>query len=680
MSAADGFPWDKVDAAKRYLSTIKPWWGRFLEKFVIVPVEVMPDVNGVLPYGSTTATDREFRIYIDRNFAIEVPLHYLAGALEHEAQRHTRDTWNRLRFLVDDAWRKEGVPALDLEINSSIDREQQNMTMEDVYFVCENSALFTIRDLERWNVQAPPGFDGLGWVPRAFGFADGLSAEEYHAAVKAMFEQLEREKDEQEEQEEDKEPPEDEEAPDSEQSSESSDADDGEEGGETGEDSESSGEEDEHTEDGGDAGDGDEGEGDGSEDSEAPSETDGESQSDNKGEEGGLNNPGSGESGDQEDDGADSEQGSETDSGESGDSGEQEGQGEQDSQDPGEESESEGSDDLSDGDSDGSNSEGGDEAGGERGGGAGGSPMSVQEQAQAYLDMEQSELGKMWRNSIENPNDVLDHPAWKPDSDTPEYELPESRSPSDIREAFAALKEDIEEYKEELEAVTTGYGNLEGSHLFDWRDEYIKANGLNWDRVFTKLANSMMSSIQIKGQSDLSYSVRNPNQPPLGIILPGLLSYSPTIYVLQDVSGSMMTDKKMARSMSSFTDLCKKVVATYGDKVTWFSADTSFVDVGSTTRWDERSKSYWSVGFGGTEGFGVLIEELMTGKAKFRGKKYKRPELLVVSTDCCFPWPEKRPRTSTKLLVVNVGSADDAELFLPDWLDRKREFVQVDDF
>lgn len=674
IAPEEGFPWAKVNAAKRYLTVIKPWWGRFLDNFVIVPVEVMPDSEGVLPYGSTTATDRDFRIYVDRLFALSVPLHYLAGAIEHELQRHTRDSWQRFKFLKDEQWREEAVPALDLEINSTIDREQKHVTMDMVYGICGDSALFTTRDLENWNVTAPPGFDDDGWIPRVLGMEDGLSAEQYHQEIKKLMEEPPppeeddgdtSESDDDSEEEADSEDPEgqDEESDTSDEGSDDEDSEDEQEG----ESQEGESEEDEQEDADGAESDSDEepseddtdGDGESDEDSDGDGEGSDEQSEDEGGEGGsseGLNNKGSGsESGDQEGDGTD-----EGDESESGDPQESSGEG----------SESSNSSEPTDGsptEDKGQPSESGSPA-----------QMSDWDKAEAIRELQGSELGQMWQNSMENPTDPIDHPAWKPDDDTPDYELPDKPTQGEITAAFEALSEDIGEFSDEMEDISpAGFGDdLEGS-LRVWRENYRKAKGLNWDRHFMKLANAMLSSTQIKGQSDLSYSVRNPHQAAIGPILQGLLSYSPTIYVLQDVSGSMHAGK-MAKSTTVFTDLCKKVLANYGDKVTWFSADMSIRDVGKTSRWDEDVRLAWSFGFGGTQGFGEILDKLMRGKLVHKGKKYPKPDLVITSTDCCFPWAEVRPRSAAKLLIVNVGSETDADKWIPEWVNRRKEFVQVD--
>jgi hypothetical protein len=682
IAPEEGFPWNKVNAAKRYLTTIKPWWGRFLDEFVIVPVEVMPDFDGVLPYGSTTATDRDFRIYIDRLFALSVPLHYLAGAIEHELQRHTRDSWQRFKFLKDEAWREEAVPALDLEINSTIDREQKNLSMGMVWGICNDSALFTARDLEYWNVTAPPGFDDDGWIPRVLGMEDGLSAEQYHQVIKKLMEEppppeedegdtSDSDDEEAEDDAEGDEDSQDEAQSDNGQSEESEESEDAErdENGEESEDEDSESSDSNEEDDGDDQ----EGEGEGDQESDDEQEGDGSSEDgDAKGSSEGLDNEGGSGDGDSEEG---DESSSESESSESNNDS-------QESQD-GEPSDSESSSESS-GNGPKSNGQGGEGSGNSSQSNNSEpkdpSEMSDWDKAEAVRELQNSELGQMWQNSIENPTDPIDHPAWKPSDNLPEYELPDKPSQGEMSAAFEKLSEDIGEFSEEMGDLYPegmNVGDEAGNALMAWRENYRKARGLNWDRHFMKLANAMLSSTQIKGQSDLSYSVRNPNQSAIGPILQGLLSYSPTIYVLQDVSGSMHAGK-MARSMSVFTDLCKKVLANYGDKVTWFSADTALRDVGTTSRWNEDVRQAWSYGFGGTQGFGEIIDVMMRGKLVYKGKKYKKPDLVITSTDCCFPWVEERPRSAAKLLIVNVGTEQDAEMWVPEWVNRRKEFVQVD--
>jgi len=659
----EGFPWERVDAAKRYLIALKPWWGRFLERFVFVPVEVIPDVDGVLPYGSTTATDLEFRIYIDRMFALSAPLHYISGAIEHELQRHTRDSWNRFSALSSEEWRDKAVPALDLEINSSIDREQQKLDMDDVHSILTDSINFSIRELNYWNVTKPPGLDDDGWIPRVLGLDDGLSAENYFHILENLrngeddddgdSESQDGEKDEEEKESagENEEPSDDDEMGTPEESGEPGEGNPGEPGTESQDESQDEGEGYFDNTDNGQQN--EQSEQDKQSSAEGESEPEDESDGDPKDPSEELNNN-SDESKNPE--GTDDDEGS----------------SETPERDEGQESQNEGEG----GEGATENGEGGEGTNDENGEYTDGASFNAKEVLEKYDQISKSEIGKIWKNSIDNINDPFDHPAWKPSEDLPEYLLPERPSSTEISDAFKDLSEDISEYANEIKLLS-GFSDDVTNSLFDWQDNYRRATGVNWERVFSRIANAMLSSIQVKGQSDLSYSLRNPNQPAIGPILQGLLSYSPTVYILQDVSGSMTLDGAMAKSMTAFTEICKKIVSKYGDKVTWFTADMVVREVGKSSRWDDSTKYKWNYGWGGTLGFGEVIDELMKGTLVHKGKRYRKPDLLIVSTDCLFPWAEFRPK-GTKILVVNVGGLEEAKRHLPDWLDQKNEFVQVD--
>jgi predicted metal-dependent peptidase len=237
------------------------------------------------------------------------------------------------------------------------------------------------------------------------------------------------------------------------------------------------------------------------------------------------------------------------------------------------------------------------------------------------------------------------------------------------------LEDDVREFVAE---GANPFGLNPGANMLQWVAKRRRMRGVDWQSRLNKLLSSSYTSAKVHGASDLSYTVRNPNQPEFGVVLQGLHDYAPTIVVIQDVSGSMISNDGMNKSMSAFTDLCGKVLGRFNSPVTWVTVDAGIIDVGSASSWNKHQQKRWSYGFGGTE-IAPAIEQVMTGKLVWKGKKYPKADLTIISTDCIFEWPKRRPVRNGKLLVISV-EPDRAKLekFLPKWVDRKRELVIIE--
>lgn len=647
---SEQFPWDKFDAAKRYLYLVKPWWARFGEKLKVVPVYQRPPEGK--PYGSITSTDGGFRLYVDVSFAAWAPLHMLAGAIEHEFQHHTRNSWGRLNWLSLDEWRQWANIVLDLEINGGIDHESRQLDMEKIRALAAKSNVFVDYELDFWSVTEPPNLGEEGWLPRLMGLPDRLSAEEYLNILQMAL----------------KEPP-----PPPEQAKEP-------ENSEENDDQESEGEPQERQQD----------------DGESPDDQDdSESNSDSESE-----NDQSDEDTDEDDSDADSDEDEsdqsdeESDESESEDDGEGSGSEEDDSDesDDGEDSDGDDSDDEPSDDSDDGEGQGDGEGSDSEGNGTSdsdGEPQSEEGKpsegssissskpkslAEVFADLKSTGDRRLWSAEMGNPQDELIQPAWKPEDR--KNEKPIDRA--SIESAYIELEEDIREYGHEAMGAA-GFGLAPGNDLLQWVSTRRRVRGVDWQSRLNKLLSSSYTSAKVHGASDLSYTVRNPNQPEFGVILQGLHDYAPTIVVIQDVSGSMLTNNRLNKSMSTFTDLCSKILGRFNSPVTWVTVDAGIIDVGSASSWTKQQHRRWSQGFGGTD-IAPALEQVMTGKMYWKGKKYPKADLTVITTDCAFKWPERRPIRNGKLLVVSVESDMKVlNAFLPKWLDRKRELVIIDD-
>jgi len=679
----EGFPYDRVKAAQRYLFAVKPWWGRFAGHLTLVPTYTPPAPGQ--QWGSIPSTDAEMRLYVDRTFALTAPLHYIAGALENVYRHHTHGTWDRLRSLDPDDWRAYANIAFNLEINSAIDAEQRTLTLDRVYHGIQKSPVFSQGDFNRWQVTAPPGLDDEGWSPRVMELPEGLAAEEYVRVLKSSAQQYEDQEDA--------------------LSDEGEDADDEADSRGQADAQDSSGDQQGLNNEGADGAGSDQDErddfdivrdtGEGAEDEDAASETGSESASgDETGDQEGDSNTGEGS--EQPGDEGSGDEGQSAD----GDSSPGEGQQGEGSEGEGQDSSSEGdAESQGEGDGSGADSDSGATGTGSEGvpgegseSAPGGDPSNMQEGQPGGADgtpvegagrpLASAEVGErmeqlmdeghndLWAAQIDNPDDPLSEPAWKPDEVNNEAPI----SPTERAEAYAQLEEDV---RVAVDRGAMEPGSSGTAQLVKWAAEYRKARGMNWDSKLDRIFTAGFTSARAKGQSDLSYSVRNPNQQPLGPILPGLHSYAPEVGILQDVSASMRSNGRMANAMSVFTDVMGAILGKWGTKTMWVAADTIIRDVGTDSSWSDLLQERWSYGFGGTD-FSDVMDLMMTGRVAWNGRKYPKLDLIVVATDCEFVWPEVRPRTRARIIVVNVGTEASAERYLPDWINRATEYVRVE--
>ena len=274
--------------------------------------------------------------------------------------------------------------------------------------------------------------------------------------------------------------------------------------------------------------------------------------------------------------------------------------------------------------------------------------------------------------SPKNPSE----PPWSPD----EQDQKPGLGSADQAEAREELAEKIKTLMPGGSALDSKEGMKD---ITDWADKEKKRSPGHWTNRLMKLASNAADSAAIEGSSDLTYSKRNPNQQQIGPILMGMLDYSPTIYTLNDQSYSMVQNAGLLRAAQTYLDLTKAMFSRYGDTSLWIGVDTEVRYVGKpkSPRTIHRSELPMLFAMGGTD-FEDVIEDLVSGKFRYEGKRYKKPDLLVINTDCKFewPWPElRRPPRGTKILVCSVIPLEKARNWLPPWIGpQHNNFIEVD--
>lgn len=697
-----GFPWERVEAAKRYLYLVKPWWSRYVEHFTIVPVYV-PPAEGE-KYGFVTSTDISHRIYIDRTFATLAPLSLVSGMIEHEVLHHTRDTWNRFKGESLEDWDAYANIAMDLEINSVIESDGERLDFEEIQKRASRSQVFPLSDMSKWGVTEPPGLSDDVWSPKNTGLPAHLSAETYFSVIKGIVENQEADSDDQrasdsgeqessaesEEQTEESTEEDSKTTPDSDSNSDSSDSESSEKESDTDDSTTSDSDEAEsdNEEDSADHDDLlDELLGDDDDDSEEGTESKEESDNSSEGQndsEGTDDDSGDADSeGSQESEDGEDEDGSDSEGADKGDEN-SESDKDQDSDDNSEDS-SGGSSSSANKDSDsdspgstpddkGSASQRKSSDGNSGSNGSATNPSGesedvnvTQEIIDAVNERMEEGISSLTKNAIQNPNDQTQEPFWKPQE--------QDMTAPTTQEIVEAEEQLVEDYQ----ATAWLFGDKEDSPggLNQWIVTNRKASKISWEQTFARLLNAAATSARVQGQSDLSFMVRNPHQPAIGVVLPGLHDYAPKIYVIIDISASMKRSSGMRAAIDIFEEMVRSVLNRFGTEVIWVSADQEIRNVGRVTTWRDDMEAKFVFSFGGTDLYEIIEETALKGLT-WEGKRYPKPDLVVAITDCIFAWSDKRPRSAAKLLVVDCDEiADRSENFIPSWLNRRTEYVKV---
>ena len=694
-NAADGFPVDKVREAVSYISALKPHWGPMSSGTSIIPssTDTLPGEQ----FAAITSTDKDGNIYVDRSFALSSSVPEIAAAIEFQYQLHLRKMWDRMSWVPEEQWHDVAPMAMSLEINSAMESEYKRISLTgEVSESFLMKAGLTAAEIRKYQLGKMPDIRAIGgFFPDELGLEHGMTAEKYAEVIlDAMQSQdiidpeSEDSTDEGDEGEEtpQESPQEEQETTQDGQNSEGEDSDSGEndmspdsapddsgsdESQEPSDDSQEEGEgsDSQESQSGGmdESGDSDEDGGDASDspeqdESQEPSGASDQDNSDDQ--EGSDGQGGSCEESDGGDNGADSQDGDnpvDSDSNSSDDESQAEGGSESQNGDPdeGESDTSEGS-----GDGDTTDSEPGESSQPTM---KNGTPL---DQAKGVMDKIDERMddpsSSMWQNSIHNPDDALDTNPMKPDSmQFDDAVVDESR-----------LEDALDEVHEDLVASSKDPGVFSG----DVDDaslavavSHMKKKKADFASRQRRVTVSAVQSARMAGATDMSLAVRNPNQPMLGPIMPGTFDYSPRIYCIQDVSGSMRGAYTIAAG-KVFQDVTSDVASSFNAKTLWIAVDFAVRAVSETSRWEDEK--IWGTNYygGGITDISEIAVSVSLGKLVFEGRRYPEPDVLCILTDGKFKWPDRRPRVKTKWIITTFKSCVQ---HLPDWL-HKDEIVTID--
>lgn len=693
-NAADGFPVDKVREAVSYISALKPHWGPMSSGTSIVPssTDTLPGEQ----FAAITSTDKDGNIYVDRAFALSSSVPEIAAAIEFQYQLHLRKMWDRMSWVPEEQWHDVVPMAMSLEINSAMESEYKRISLTgEVSESFLMKAGLTAAEIRKYQLGKMPDIRAIGgFFPDELGLEHGMTAEKYAEVILDAMQSQDIIDPESEDSTDDGEetpqesPQEEQETPQDGQNSEGEDSDSGEsdmasDSAPDDSDSDESQESSDKNQEG-------DSEGDDSQESQSDDNDD----SDNGGE--GRDDTPEQEESQELDDSADDQDSSDGQGGDAGEdsSGDTDSQdvdnsvdGNSDSNDREDQPASSGDGESGDPDSS-DNEEGGDSGNGERdtseGSGEGdaadsepgessqptmqnGTPLDQAKEVMDRIDKRMDDpSSSMWQNSIHNPDDALDTNPMKPDSmQFDDAVVDESR-----------LEDALDEVYEDLVASSKDPGVFSG----DVDDaslavavSHMKKKKADFASRQRRVTVSAVQSARMAGATDMSLAVRNPNQPMLGPIMPGTFDYSPRIYCIQDVSGSMRGAYTIAAG-KVFQDVTSDVASSFNAKTLWIAVDFSVRSVSETSRWEDE-KIWGSMYYGGgITDISEIAVSVSLGKLIFEGRRYPEPDVLCILTDGKFKWPDRRPRVKTKWIITTFKSCLD---HLPDWL-HKDEIVTID--
>lgn len=689
-NAADGFPVDKVREAVSYISALKPHWGPMSSGTSIVPssTDTMPGEQ----FAAITSTDKDGNIYVDRSFALNSSVPEIAAAIEFQYQLHLRKMWERMSWVPEEQWHDVVPMAMSLEINSSMESEYKRISLTgEVSESFLMKAGLTAAEIRKYQLGKMPDIRAIGgFFPDELGLEHGMTAEKYAEVILDAMQSQDIIDPESEDSTDDGEetPQEEQETPQDGQNSEGEDSDSGDNDMEP-----DSAPDDSDSDESQESSDKNQ-EGDSEGDDSQESQSDDNDDSDNGGE-GRDDTPEQEESqelGDSADD-QDSSDGQGGDAGEdsSGDTDSQDVDnsvdGDSDSNDredqpassgDGESGDSDSSDNEEDGDSDDGESDTskgsgeGDAADSEPGESSqptmqNGTPLDQAKEVMDRIDERMDDpSSSMWQNSIHNPDDALDTNPMKPDS----------MQFDDAVGDESRLEDVLDEVYEDLVASSKDPGVFSG----DVDDaslavavSHMKKKKADFASRQRRVTVSAVQSARMAGATDMSLAVRNPNQPMLGPIMPGTFDYSPRIYCIQDVSGSMRGAYTIAAG-KVFQDVTTDVASSFNAKTLWVAVDFAVRAVSETSRWEDSK--IWGTNYygGGITDISEIAVSVSLGKLIFEGRRYPEPDVLCILTDGKFKWPDRRPRVKTKWIVTTFKSCVQ---YLPDWL-HKDEIVTID--
>lgn len=214
-----------------------------------------------------------------------------------------------------------------------------------------------------------------------------------------------------------------------------------------------------------------------------------------------------------------------------------------------------------------------------------------------------------------------------------------------------------------------------------WSSVVKSKSKAKWKRSLNKKLTPMMGKAIQQGETDLSFSKRNPNQQPDQPLMMAMVTFDPVISVLVDASPSML--KHQSQTITEVTEVLQKVFVKYGTAADIAMVDNKVRYVFSTATPSKRMKKAIARTYqGGSSGFGHTLGVTLKKGIKYRSGNYPKPNLTIVVTDCFFddwPYQDKTslPNRIGSVIIVSVEPWDKVKSYLPPWVKKGTNFFEA---
>lgn len=272
-------------------------------------------------------------------------------------------------------------------------------------------------------------------------------------------------------------------------------------------------------------------------------------------------------------------------------------------------------------------------------------------------------------------NEVAQHqliiPTYPPEDDDVV-----KKSQGQREDALSAMAKEIVEY--DNQSNRTSPGAAVGNGFSQWAYEKTRKSATPWSKILKNILAPVISKAQMSGKTDMSFAKRHPNQLRDGPILMGYVSYAPDVTILVDSSPSMIRDAH--KVIREFSSVMQKLFITYSQPVCVALADSGVkYAFESMTPAPRVMKNITKTYHGSSYSFGDTIESILKKGVSYRGKKYNKPDILIVLTDCLFSWPFPDKKALSRkygtIVIVSTLPYEDVQDRLPAWVKNRKNFV-----
>ena len=258
------------------------------------------------------------------------------------------------------------------------------------------------------------------------------------------------------------------------------------------------------------------------------------------------------------------------------------------------------------------------------------------------------------------------------------------RQPSEME--FKELTEDI---KKAATSISGGGAGRPSETVTQWAIKELKKSKTHWTRQLNRIISRAASGAIMNGQTDMTYAKRNLNQQEGMPLMMGMVTYAPEYTVLIDASPSMIPH--METTIAECVNIVQSVMRIHATPITFAVADTEvrYVEQSINPFKKGMDQNRWATTyFGGTD-LGHIITEMLTKGIKYKRRRYPKPQLAIIVTDCLFEWPEpEKTKLPHKYANVIVASTLPMEKLtkgratgftFPKWLQEGKNFIEIGD-